>query len=350
MFDQLQLRNFRCFEATSIRLHEETNLFLGRNAQGKTSLLEAACILLRLSSPRTSRLANALRYEKEGFEIAGIVDGHRLEFYQNSVGKRLLIDGTDARDVSEFISFAKVVWFGNSDLQLACGPGDLRRRFLDFVGAQIGGSYRKALSTFERALRSRNSLLKQPTRGRAVLEAFTGPYLSAGIELTTQRMELAKRLADDFSAAYAALCGRSEAAGLKYAPGSGDDFAANLAASAEEERRLRHTLVGPHRDELLLTINERGLARFCSEGQQRSAVIALKMAQAALLKRETGAEPILLLDDVFGELDSNRRTRLLERVLAPGVQSLITTTDAAWLGNFRAAGLFHVEDGSITLA
>lgn len=323
-------------------------LFSGRNAQGKTSLLEAVCVLLRLSSPRTPRLAHAIRHgcEEEGFVVAGTARGHRIEVRFSPARRQILVDGSPPKDVSEFVSAERVVWFGNADMQLASGPAELRRRYLDFLGGQLGRGYRRALAAYEHALRSRNRLLRQPGADSRALEAFTAPFVEAGMRLAALRAELVSELLGRFRAAYARLAGGEEAA-LRYQPGGGEDLARRLAETAAQERRLGHTAAGPHRDDVEILVEGRSAARYCSEGQQRTVAVALKLAQAELLGLGTETPPVFLIDDIFGELDAARRANLLEAVTAPGVQALITTTGAAGLAGFAPQRHYLVEAAAL---
>jgi DNA replication and repair protein RecF len=222
-----------------------------------------------------------------------------------------------------------VAWISNDDLQLVRGSGTQRRRYLDFLGAQIVGDYLRKLRAYERALRSRNALLKD-NRPRREIAAFDPPLLDAGTVLLAARAELCETLRPAVTAACRQISGGHETLEITYHPGSGPDFAAALEKSRDEETRLRATVVGPHRDEVDIALEGRKAVTFASEGQQRSVALALKLAQARALETAASKPPLYLIDDVFGELDPLRRNNLLA-ALPPDAQKLITTTSLDWL-------------------
>src|SRR5438045_3149522 len=137
MLSELQLRNFRCFESLRVELAPGFNFFLGRNGQGKTSILEAACVLLRLQSQRSSTLAPVVRFGEKAFAVAGQVDDHRLEFRYSALRRKVSIDDVEQRTFGEYLRMARVVSFANTDIELVRGGSDARRRYLDFLGSQI---------------------------------------------------------------------------------------------------------------------------------------------------------------------------------------------------------------------
>src|SRR3954453_13206766 len=156
MLAELQLKNFRCFESLPVRLNERFNFFVGENGEGKTSILEAACVLLRLQSQRSSTLAPLIRVGSKSFGVAGKYDGHLLSFKYGTVRRRLEFDGVDQRTSTEYLRLARVVSFANTDIELIRGSSEPRRRYLDFIASQIDTRYRPILRAYERALRSRN--------------------------------------------------------------------------------------------------------------------------------------------------------------------------------------------------
>lgn len=332
---RLKLRHFRCFAAREVEFAPGLNLIVGPNAQGKTSVLEAACVLLRLQSPRITRLAHAIQHERRGLAVDGYFDPgtgggvRHLQFYFSRERKKLALDEVEQRSAREYLEVGRVVWFANADIELVRGAGEGRRRFLDFVAAQRDGTYRKALRDYERALRSRNLLLKSPAPRWREIAAFDEPLLAAGERITTARRRLLAELQPEANAAHGAISGAREILRAVYEPGAGEDFAAALAEARNEDARLRQTSVGPHRDEVRFSLNEVA-SEYASEGQQRTLVLALKLGAARLLERHHGTPPVLLLDDTFGELDPARRNALLAALPAQA-QKLITTTHVEWM-------------------
>lgn len=335
---RLKVRHFRCFEAFEAEFGPGLNFIVGPNAQGKTSLLEAACILLRLQSPRTSRLPEVVQHHRRGFVVDGYYGPRHLQFYYGG-RRKLALDAVEQRTATEYLALGRVVYFATADMELVRGSAEVRRRLLDFVAAQHFPEYRGTLRAYERALRSRNALLKQGQVRWREVEAFEGPLLEAGVALTQRRAELVRELEPQVQASHRAISADGEVPTLEYAAGSGEDFAAELHAARAEDVRLRQTSVGPHRDEVRILLNQHGTA-FASEGQQRTVVLSLRLAAARLLEERHGVPPVLLLDDIFGELDPARRTALL-RALPAGGQKLITLTSMDWV-EAEGAGILRL--------
>jgi DNA replication and repair protein RecF len=347
LLTDLSLRHFRCFETLKCEFAPGLNLFVGENAQGKTSLLEAVCVLARLQSPRTSRLGEALQHGRRGFVVDGHIQGRHMQFYYAPQRKKLALDSVTQTGTADYLEVARVVWCGNADIDLVRGGADLRRRFLDFVGVQMNAGYRQTLRAYERALRSRNHLLKAPRVNWREIAAFDGPLIEHGTALTEARAKLLRELEPHAAAGQRAMSGTEEELRLEYARGSGEDFAAALEAGRDSDARLRQTGTGPHRDDLVLLLNGRG-SEYASEGQQRSMAVALKLGQARLLEARTGRPPLLLLDDIFGELDLGRRKALLGHLPA-GAQQLITTTHLEWVSGIAPGRIHRVDRGRVSL-
>ena len=347
MLTDLSLRHFRCFDTLACEFAPGMNVFVGANAQGKTSLLEAVCVLARLQSPRTARLGDALQHGRRGFVADGHIDGRHMQFYYAPERKKLALDSVTQSGTADYLEVARVVWFGNIDIDLVRGGAELRRRFLDFLGAQIHGPYRQTLRAYEKALRSRNHLLKAPRPDWREIGAFDGPLIGHGTALTEARAMLLADLEPHAAAGQRAISGAAEELRLHYVRGSGEDLAVSLEAARDSDARLRQTGVGPHRDDIELLLDGRR-SQFASEGQQRSMAIALKLGQARLIEARSGGPPLLLMDDIFGELDLARRNALLGHL--PGEsQRLITTTHLDWLSGITPGRVHRVDRGRVSL-
>ena len=318
---------------------------MGANAQGKTSILEAVCLQLRLQSPRTATTADAIRFERPRFSLDAHFSGIHLLLHYSHEGRELLLDSKPQTRTDDYLDVARVAWFANTDLDLVRGGGSVRRRYLDFLGMQCVPGYRKSLRAYERALRSRNSLLKD-NRPRREIEAFDLPLVEAGEFLFAARAQLCEALAPIAHAACLEISGGADALEISYHPGGKTPFAPALAASRPEEMRLRQTVVGPHRDDVKIVINKLDAAGFASEGQQRGIALALKLAQARHIEAVQNRAPILLLDDIFGELDPERRNRFLAS-LPPQSQAIITTTFLDWADRKPEDAVFKLADGRL---
>jgi DNA replication and repair protein RecF len=329
ILSRISLRHFRCFEQFDAEFCPGMNFIVGPNAHGKTSLLEAACVLLRLQSSRVNSLTRAVQHERRGLVLDGYYGQRHMQFYYSAQKKKLALDGVEQSNAKEWLDIARVVWFGNDDIELVRAGAEKRRRFLDFVAAQSQTSYRTALRAYEHALRSRNHLLKQPSPRWREIAAFDVPLLEHGQALAASRRALLAELSGDINAAHYAISGCRESLRLDYLPGDDSDFASALAAAKSEDARLRQTTKGPHRDDVVFYLNDIN-SNDASEGQQRTLVLALKIGAARLLERQFGTPPLLLLDDIFGELDPTRRNALLT-ALPANAQTIITTTNLGWV-------------------
>src|SRR6266576_808573 len=349
MLTNLRLRNFLCFEGVSVNIGPGFNLFLGANGEGKTTILEAACVLLRLQSQRSSSLLPVIQINKKFFEIRGRYDEHELEFRFSALRRRVKFDEIEQRTLREYLCIGRVVSLANVDIELVRGGSEARRRYLDFLGAQIDGSYRPALRAYERALRARNTLLKSPVPRAREVAAYDAPLIEHGRVLLRLRADLANMLAPLATQAYQRISAGREKFALRFIPGaSSDDFGGDLGRSHSESIRLRQTIVGPHRDDLELRVDDLPAAQFASEGQQRTIALAMKIAQADALKKSSeGKAPLLLIDDIFDELDPERRNALLDNLPADS-QKLVTATAMPWRDEIPADTIYQMRNRQLT--
>ncbi|MCC7373707.1 MAG: DNA replication/repair protein RecF [Verrucomicrobiales bacterium] len=332
----LRLRDFRNYARLDVDLGPGFHLFIGDNAQGKTNILEAIYLLATLRSFRGVGSAQMVRHGARGYFVGAqwVAEvEHDVKMYWSTAERSLTMDEQPVRRLSEYYGRLRCVVFCTEDLQLVKGTAKVRRRFLDLLLAQTEPGYLAALQRYVRALQSRNALLKRQDTDAAVMAPFTRELIAAGTVLMERRRALVPELSNLAKQAYGKISLDAEELRLMYAPSVKGDFAVELAQAAARERALRATVVGPHRDDLQMHLNDRSAAQFSSEGQKRSLAIALKMAQAEFLTGLTGVPPILLIDDVMGELDARRRAGLmplLERTEHRRGQVLMTCTQENW--------------------
>lgn len=333
---RLRLRDFRNYARLDADFAPGVHLLLGDNAQGKTNILEAIYLLATLRSFRGVGGAQMVRHGQKGYFAGGKVLGqgeHEVKMYWSSRERSLSLDGRAVRKLTDYLGVLRTVVFCTEDLQLVKGSARARRRFMDLLLSQTQPGYLPLLQRYTRALRSRNALLKRPILDPATLEGFSRELVNAGEEI----MHLRRALVPRFSPVAQLACGRIASAAeelrIEYEPSITEDFGVALAQSHPRERALRTTVLGPHRDELQLLLKGRSASQFGSEGQKRTLAIALKMAQAEYLTERHGAPPILLIDDVLGELDAGRRAAfvpLLERAHQSRGQVFVTATQENW--------------------
>lgn len=333
---QLRLRDFRNYARLDASFTPGFHVILGNNAQGKTNLLEAIYLLATLRSFRGVGSAQLVRYGRNSYFVgAHVVSSatNEIRMFWSAAERRLSLNSTPVRKLTDYLGVLRVVVFCTEDLNLIRGPASRRRRFLDLLLTQTHTTYLPLLQRYMQALRSRNALLKAREPDAVALESFTRELVTLGQQLLQLRRELVPRLSALTRLAYRRIAHDAEDVRLEYEPGVKEDFALELEKQRNRERVYRTTLVGPHRDELRLLLDERSAAQFASEGQKRSLAVALKMAQAEYLTGLHGAPPILLIDDVMGELDASRRAGLLpllERSHQASGQVFMTCTEENW--------------------
>lgn len=346
----LRLLDFRCFSRLSMVIPDRGVLLTGDNAQGKTSLLEAICLLVRLHSPRTHKFGTLARFGTKGFGIAGEAWGVERQVRHDRGGMKLRVNAEVRASQSGYLADGGlVVWMGNEDIELVRGPGEMRRRFLDFVCCQIDPPYRTALHRYRRALKAKNLLLKEGRPRDAEIAGYEEILIEHGTHIMNVRAQLVRDLEARAAEAQLAVSGRDELLTLKYVPASGSDLKASILQARDRELRQRQAVVGPHRDDVDLRLHGLPAVDFASEGQQRTIALALKLAQGRLLSESSMLAPIYLMDDIFGELDPGRRNALMS-FLPQHAQKWITTTHLDWLK--KTPGLdgmasFRVAQGNI---
>jgi DNA replication and repair protein RecF len=332
----LRLRDFRNYARLDVDFGPGFHLFLGDNAQGKTNVLEAIYLIATLRSFRGVGGAQMIRYGQRGYFVGSLIVGqekHETKIYWSARERSLTLDGRPVRKLTDYLGVLRTVVFCTEDLLLIKGPGRARRRFLDLLLSQTYPAYLSLLQRFTKALRSRNALLKQPVIDPAALEGFSRELVSDGEEIIRLRRELVPNFSPLARRAYGRIAQGADEMRLEYAANVKGDFAVELAQSQARERSYRSTLIGPHRDDVQLLLNDRSAAQFGSEGQKRTLAIALKTAQAEYLTGLHGSPPVLLIDDIMGELDMKRRSGLLpllERGHLSHGQVFMTATAENW--------------------
>jgi DNA replication and repair protein RecF len=340
---ELHLRAFRNYEEIHLRFSPGLNVVYGDNAQGKTNLLEAMYFLATGKSHRTSKdqelvqdgvptLTAKARVMRSTGELS-------LELNLGlETRKQLKINGIPEKKIARLVGNLAAVFFSPDDLQLLKGPPAGRRRFLDIELAQLSQTYLFHLMSYNKVLAQRNTLLKQEGLDQALLTIYDEQLIGAGAQLVARRAQAVQRLASLSKHFHALLSEGKENLRLEYqtqgakigtvpqAAEVAERLSALLQQRRREEIRRQMTLVGPHRDDLGFWINERDARQYGSQGQQRTAVLALKLAELQFMTDELGEPPILLLDDVASELDPHRRHYLLNAV-KEGVQTFVSCTD-----------------------
>ena len=332
----LRLRDFRNYARLDVDFAPGFHLLLGDNAQGKTNILEAVYLMATLRSFRGVGGAQMIRHGAKGYFVGGNIVGqgdHEIKMYWALRERKLTLDGQPVKKLADYLGALRTVVFCTEDLQLIKGTARARRRFVDLLLAQTQPGYLPLLQRYMHTVRARNALLKPRTVDEAAVESFSAELIKLGNEIIRARRELVPKFSPLARLAYRRISRDAEELRIEYQSSVKNDFAVELAQSRARERTFRATLVGPHRDDVLMLQNGKSAAQFGSEGQKRTLAIALKMAQAEFLAGIHGSPPILLIDDVMGELDVKRRSGLLpllDSARQSSGQVFMTCTEENW--------------------
>lgn len=340
--NQLELFNFRNYSKQGLSFDARINIFEGANGQGKTNLLEAIYYLSTSRSFKTNYDQELARWESGGFFLKGLVhkgdNRYLVEMGYQDLNRifQIKVNGSPQKR-GDYIHQFPVVVFSPDDLLLIKEGPALRRRFINLEGSRLKPSYYHTLKSYNRALQQRNKLLKE-NRIRAIgcelFEPWDRALVSFGSSIIKQRISLLKNLEEQAQQFFGQLTGFLEKLTLHYCCsfGFGGDpnlidqyFYDQLNAGRSEELRRGYTAIGPHLDDFSFLIDQYDAKKYASQGQQRTAVLALKMGEVELFHRSSKECPVVLLDDVFSEFDPERRRMLLNFLLMRQGQSFITT-------------------------
>jgi len=319
--DSLELQNFRNYENLSLRLCRGSNILYGENAQGKTNLLEAIFMACTAKSYRFTKDRDLIRFGEEEAHIKLILRKgsapYRIDMHlKRNQSKGIAIDEIPIRRASELFGIANIVCFSPEDLSLIKDGPVVRRRFLDLELCQLNRGYLQELGRYGRILNQRNRLLRDIPFKAGLLDTLSvwdEQLLSSGTALIEIRSAFMKRLSPIISEIHGRLSGGREKIEVDYEPNvKAENFRKKLSLLRESELKQHLSLAGPHRDDISFRIDGRDIRKFGSQGQQRTAALALKLSEIELVREMIDDTPILLLDDVLSELDSARQNYLLK--------------------------------------
>jgi DNA replication and repair protein RecF len=364
---RLVLHNFRNVMDASLECHPAFNIFHGKNAQGKTNVLEAIYILFALKSFRGARNADLIRWECEEAMIRAVSQRREttrdLRMNIKPRAKHVSIDDKRTRSMSEVFGHLSIVLFSPEDMVISKGSGSHRRTFLDRAIFHATPGFHEVIRRYETALKNRNSLLKDSRSGGAspvMLDVFDVQLVEAGSRYIHERLRFIGKLRPFMEEAHERLVSGEHSIQMAYESTLPVEEGMSLEAIREimEERVVQErsrdlargfTSSGPHVDDLQLSIDERPARLHASQGQHRSLVLALKIAEISLLESLLDMRPILLLDDVSSELDRTRNAQLMEYLLESNGQVFITTTDPDYIAIDREKSIFHVNEGVLRM-
>ena len=369
----VSLFDFRNYAELELALERSATVFFGGNAQGKTNLLEAVALSALTRSPRTQQAAELVRFGQPAARVtcnvqsdAGLKELEvRISVSPGATAarasRRFTVNGIAKRS-TDMMGSLRVVLFWPDDLQLVKGPGEGRRRFLNTLLSQIDPDHARELTRYGHILEQRNAQLRAIREGRQSIDGldfWTNALAESGAAIMVERQHRLLELQPIAAAFHRELSDDRERLDLRYRPAGvrigeaplelvSEQLKVAMRDARDEEIGRGQTAVGPQRDDMEVWLDEHEARLFASQGQQRSAVLSLKLAELHYLAEVTGEQPVLLLDDVMSELDPARRERLLA-ALQPGPQALITAADLNDLPKsiLERAAVFRVEQGAI---
>ena len=366
----LELQNFRNYDSLSMTFDSGTNILYGDNAQGKTNILEAIYLSATTKSHKGSKDKDVVNFQADEAHIRTYVEKDGLEnrvdmHLRKSKSKGIAINGQKIKKAADLLGLLNVVFFSPEDLSIIKnGPAE-RRRFVDMELSQLDSFYLYNLNNYNKIVNQRNKLLKdlyfQPGL-RETLSIWDSQLVSYGSKIIERRISFVKQLNEIIYDIHKKLSGGREELEIIYEPDvSMEDYERSLALSQERDMKLKMTSTGPHRDDFSFMVRKVNpddesapkadaidIRKFGSQGQQRTAALSLKLAEIELVKKLTKDTPLLLLDDVLSELDSNRQNYLLNSI--GGIQTIITCTGLEEFVNnrFEINRIFKVSNATVT--
>lgn len=360
--NKIVLRNYRNYVDLSLDFTQGINIFIGQNAQGKTNILESIYYGAMGRSHRTNVDAELIRWQQEHGSITILFSRMNIEnslvIKLNNHQKKEIISNHYGIKPRELIGLLNVVLFSPEDLMLIKGMPAMRRRFLDIEISQANPTYYQQLLKYNRIVTQRNNLLKKIRENKEkpdMLDAWDDQLAVTASKIVNKRQESVKKLAMLANLMHRKITASKENLTLVYQKHEMQEAEMEKLKIEYKNKLLQFrqndiwrgsTSIGPHKDDLILTVNGINLRTFGSQGQQRTGVLSLKLAELEFIKSETGEYPILLLDDVMSELDASRREHLLA-FIKDRVQTIITATEEKYFPNWEFGKYYHVANGTI---
>ena len=353
----LELRDFRNYNMLDIHFDKGTNILYGDNAQGKTNVLEAIYLSGTTKSHKGSKDKEMINFSKDESHIRAFVDKCGKEFQidihlKKSRTKGIAVNRIPIRKASELFGILNIVFFSPEDLNIIKnGPAE-RRRFVDMELCQLDNFYLYNLNHYNKIVNQRNKLLKDMYMNPDLKDTLTiwdSQLVSFGSKIIERRKVFTEQLNEIILEIHKKLSGGKEEILVSYHPDvSIEDFEVKLKVNQERDIKLKQTTIGPHRDDFSFMIGKTDIRRFGSQGQQRTAALSLKLSEIELVKKIAKDSPILLLDDVLSELDSNRQNYLLNSI--GDIQTIITCTGLEEFVNnrFEINKIYKVSDGKVS--
>lgn len=365
---KLKLKKYRNCEEIELDLDQNKIIIIGKNAQGKTNILESIYFLSTLKSTRTSNNLELINFEKEKFEISAVIEKSNVQieldyYYNNQKQKEIKINKVKTNKQKEFKNILKTVLFSTQDLLLLRGTPQDRRDWLDTAISQIYPAYDDRLSKYNKIRIQKNNFLKEYSQNDTLFEVYNEQLSILGSNIIYLRKKFLKEIEKIAQKKHSTIS-EKEVLTIAYDCNFLTDekereveveeilekFKEKLEEKKQEEIRRGQTLVGPHRDDITFFINTKESIKYASQGQQRTIVLALKLAELDIITQKTGEPPILLLDDVLAELDDVRQNYLL-KTIEENIQTIITSVDTLLFNEkfLQDVRIYKIKEGKVSL-
>lgn len=353
----IELADYRNYDSLIMEFDRGTNILYGDNAQGKTNILEAIFVAATTKSHKGSKDKEIVHFEKEEGHIRAYLEKEGVEtridmHLRKNKSKGIAIDGQKIKKAAELIGLCNVVFFSPEDLGIIKnGPGE-RRHFVDMELCQLDSLYLHNLNHYNKIVNQRNKLLKDIWLNPSLKETLSiwdMQLVSFGNQLIQRRRLFVEQLNEIIFHIHKKLSGEKEEIRISYEPDvEEEEFEQKLLYNRERDLKAKATSVGPHRDDFSFMVGDVDIRKYGSQGQQRTVALSLKLSEIELVKKITEDTPVLLLDDVLSELDSNRRNFLLDSI--GEIQTIITCTGLEEFVNhrFEMNKVYHVSEGKVT--
>lgn len=352
----IKLENYRNYASLDLSFDQGTNILYGDNAQGKTNVLEAIYLSSTTKSHKGSKDKEIIRFDQDEAHIRTLLDKDGMEYridmhLRKNKSKGIAINGQGIKKAAELLGLLNVVFFSPEDLCIIKNGPSERRRFMDMELCQIDQFYLYDLNQYNKVVNQRNTLLKDFYTNSELedsLQVWDMQLLSYGKKIIARRTKFVEELNDIIQNIHFKISGEKEKIEIVYEPDTlEDEFDINLSLCRDKDIKYKSTSIGPHRDDLCILVNGIDIRKYGSQGQQRTAALSLKLSEIEMMKKKSKDNPILLLDDVLSELDSNRQNYLLNNI--GDIQTIITCTglDDFINNRFSIDKIYRVTNGVI---
>ncbi len=360
IIEKIKLKNYRNYDSLEINLNEKLNVIIGKNAQGKTNLLESIYVLsltksyLGVNDKNLIKLGNNYAILEADAILNSGPKKFKLLIKDN--GKQVIINGKEIKKLSDYVSNLKVIIFSPENIRMIKEGPSIRRKFLNMEISQISMKYVKLLMDYNNIVRQKNEYLKLDNKNKDYLNILNDEVAKLSVEIYLLRRKFLDNINMFIDKIYYEIMGMQ---GLKikyisnidyfeYKKEMVDKFREKIDKYLEKEMLYKISLIGPHRDDFIFVLNDKNIALYGSQGQLRSVILALKLSEIELFKQSGDDDPILLLDDIFSELDLDKKNNLI-KYINNNIQTIITTTDINMIDEnlVKKANIFEIKNGKL---